>query len=183
MIVGPSGVGKGSIAAAVTAADPRLWLSRSWTTRPHRPGEPADAYVFVDRPTFETARAAGTFLEWAEVFGHLYGTPRPDPPPGTDLLLEIDVQGAAQVKDRCPEAVVILITPPSRQDQAVRLRGRGDADADIEHRLSKADDEEALARALADHVVVNDELSRAVEDVTGILKERRSRRPPREPPS
>lgn len=174
-MVGPSGVGKGSIAARVTAEDPTLWLSRSWTTRPHRPGEPTNAYCFVDRPAFEAAVERGLFLEWAEVFGQLYGTPLPDPPPGTDLLLEIDVQGAAQVKERFADAVVIAILPPSRQDQVIRLRGRGDDEAEMFRRLARADEEEAKATDMADHVVVNDELDRAVREVAGIVKRCRSR--------
>ncbi|MGH3850450.1 MAG: guanylate kinase [Pseudonocardiaceae bacterium] len=174
MMVGPSGVGKGSIAARVTATDSRLWLSRSWTTRPYRPGEPIDAYQFVDRATFEAAVSREIFLEWAEVFGQLYGTPVPDPPPETDLLLEIDVQGAAQVKNRWPGAVVIAIVPPSRQDLASRLRGRGDDEIEMARRLARADEEETKARSMADHVVVNDELDRAVKEVAGIVESCRS---------
>jgi guanylate kinase len=174
VIAGPSGVGKGSIATALRDTVPDLWLSRSWTTRPPRPSEVPDAYVYVDRPTFEARQAAGGFLEQAEVFGHLYGTPWPEPPAGHDVLLEIDVQGAAQVKARHPDAVVIFVQPPSREAQEARLRGRGDDPELIAGRLAGAAREEEAGRALADHIVVNDTLERAVAEVAAILGSRRS---------
>lgn len=166
-------MGKGSIASALRARVPNLWLSRSWTTRPRRDGEPADAYVFVDRSAFDSHLEGGGFLEWAEVFGHRYGTPWPVPPVGDDVLLEIDVQGATQVKERNPDAVVVFVVAPSRQTQEDRLRGRGDPEDVIERRLAAAPHEEAVGRALADHVVVNDDLGRAVGEVAAILESRR----------
>jgi guanylate kinase len=173
VLAGPSGAGKGSIATALRERLPGLWLSRSWTTRPRRSGEPADAYVFVDRETFDARVAAGGFLEWAEVFDHRYGTPWPEPPEGHDVLLEIDVQGATQVRERHPDAVVVFIEPPSRQAQEERLRRRGDREDLIARRLAGAPEEERAGRALADHVVVNDDLDRAVEEVAAILGSRR----------
>ena len=152
---------------------PGLWLSRSWTTRPPRAGEPADAYVFVDRAAFDDRVAAGGFLEWAEVFGHRYGTPWPEPPEDHDVLLEIDVQGAGQVRERHPEALVVFIEPPSRQAQEERLRLRGDREDVIAGRIAAAPEEERAGRALADYVVVNDDLDRAVEEVTAILESHR----------
>ncbi len=113
-------------------------------------------------------------MESAEVFGHLYGTPLPTPPPGNDMLLEIDVQGAAQVRARRPDSVVVLVEPPSRRAQEARLRFRGDDDAVIARRLARADAEEAAGRALADHVIVNDDLSRAIEEVAAIVESHRS---------
>ena len=169
-------MGKGSIAAALDARFADLWLSRSWTTRPRRTGEAADAYVFVDRDAFEAKAAAGGFLESAAVFGHLYGTPVPEAPPGADVLLEIDVQGAAQVKSRYPEAVVILVRAPSPQAQEARLRGRGDDEEVIARRLAAAAAEEEAALGFADHVVVNDDLDRAVEESAAILESHRSPR-------
>ncbi|MGH9189082.1 MAG: guanylate kinase [Acidimicrobiales bacterium] len=174
MIVGPSGAGKGSIVAALVDRVPGLWLSRSWTTRPPRGGESADAYVFVDGAAFEQASAAGQFLEQAEVFGHRYGTPFADVPPGSDLLLEIDVQGAAQVRRQRPDAVVVLVEPPSRVVQQQRLEARGDDEALIARRLAKAESEESAARRLADHVVVNDDLGRVTDEVAGIVEGYRS---------
>ena len=129
--------------------------------------------MFVERQAFDAHVAAGGFLEWADVFGHRYGTPWPEPPEGHDVLLEIDVQGAAQVSARHPEAVVVFIEAPSRQAQEARLRGRGDAEDLITRRLAAAPDEERAGRALADHIVVNDELGRAIEEVAAILESRR----------
>ena len=164
------------MASAVLDRVDKLWLSRSWTTRPRRQGEPSDAYHFVDTATFEAKAEAGGFLEWNPVFDHLYGTPVPEAPEGYDVLLEIDVQGARDVKEQHPGAVAILILPPSRAAQDARLRGRGDREETIARRLAKADDEEAAGKALADHVVVNDDLGRAVDEVVGILEQYRSSR-------
>jgi len=179
VIAGPSGVGKGSIAAALRERTPDLWLSRSWTTRQQRSGEPDDAYVFVDRVVFEAHLAGDGFLESAEVFGHLYGTPWPDPPPSHDVLLEIDVQGAGQVRARHPDAVVVFVEAPSRLAQEERLRRRGDREDVIERRLAAAPEEERVGRDLADHVVINDDLDQAVEEVAAILEHCRLRQEPR----
>ncbi len=169
MLVGPGGAGKGTIAQRLVARDPRLWLSRSWTTRPRRDGEPADAYVFVDPETFRAHAAEGGFLEWAEFLGHLYGTPMVDPPEGKDLLLEIDVQGARQVLERRPDAVVILLLPPSVAAQAQRLQSRGDDEAHVARRIEAGRHEVEAARKIARHVVVNDDVERATEEVAGIV--------------
>ncbi|HUQ62590.1 MAG TPA: hypothetical protein VM121_02405 [Acidimicrobiales bacterium] len=173
-MVGPSGAGKGSIVAGLSRRVPQLWLSRSWTTRPPRVGEAADAYKFVDRDTFLAHADSGGFVESAEVFGHLYGTPIPDPPVGNDLLLEIDVQGANQVRTLHPDAVVILIDVPSRAAQEERLRARGDDEALIARRLARADAEAEAGRALADYVIVNEDLDRAIEESAAIVEMHRS---------
>jgi guanylate kinase len=156
---------------------PDLWLSRSWTTRPRRPGESDDAYTFVERATFLERAGRGGFLEWAELPANheLYGTPWPDPPSGSDVLLEIDVQGAAQVLERHPDAVVILVVAPSEEEQAERMRLRGDDDAHVADRLALGRQEEAVGRSIAHHVVVNDRVERAVDELAGILQAHRDR--------
>ena len=158
----------GTVAAALVAQDPRLWLSRSWTTRDSRPGErERQAYVFVDRDTFEEAVAAGGFYEWAEFLDYLMGTPIPDPPPGSDVLLEIDVQGAEQVLVQRPDATVILLLPPSPEVQAERLASRGDSVEHIARRVDLGRAEVQRGRAIAAYTVVNDDLHRAMERADG----------------
>jgi len=170
VVSGPGGVGKDTIVGRLVAADPHLWPSRSWTTRTQRPGEPDDAYTFVDRERFEHLVASGGFLEHAEYLGNLYGTPTPTPPPGADVVLVIEVQGARQVLDLIPDAVMILIVPPSAEHQRARLERRGDSSDHVARRVAKAAEEEADGRRLAHHVVVNDDLDRAVAEVAGILE-------------
>ena len=174
VICGPGGAGKGSIVQGLLRHDDRLWLSRSWTTRARREGEDPDAYVWVTPEAFRERAEAGGFLEWAEFLGNLYGTPTPDPPDGMDVLLEIDVQGARQVKAAYPEAVGVLVRPPSREVQEARLRGRGDPEEKIQQRLLLADREEWEGAGLADHEVVNDDLDGVVEEVAGIIDAWRS---------
>jgi guanylate kinase len=174
VLFGPGGAGKGTIADHLVAEDPVLWLSRSWTTRSRRPGERDDAYVFVDRATFEERIAEGGFFEWAEFLGNLYGTPVPDPPDGRDVLLEIDLQGAQQVRHLRPDAILILLLPPSPEAQEERLRARGDDEAHIAKRLHAGREEEREGRAIADAVVVNHDISQATADVAGIVVRYRS---------
>jgi guanylate kinase len=158
----------------VVASDPRLWLSRSWTTRARRPGEADDAYVFVDRPTFEARVGKGGFFEWAEFLGNLYGTPIPDPPAGSDVLLEIDLQGARQVREKQEDAVLILLTVPSAEVQMTRLRARGDDEAHVQRRLAAGAEDERQGRLIANAEVVNDDLVQATAEVAGIVDRYRS---------
>jgi guanylate kinase len=154
---------------------PNLWLSRSWTTRKQRPGERDDAYTFVDKEAFFARRDAGGFLEWVELLpDYFMGTPLPEPPAGKDMLLEIDIRGAEQVRGRYPDAVVILVLPPSREELERRMRKRGDSEDLIRARLELGQDEEQQGRRLADHVVVNDDLERAVDELAGIVNAHRS---------
>lgn len=173
VVSGPGGVGKGTIVDALVARDPRLWLSRSWTTRAQRPGERDDAYVYTDRAAFEQRIAAGGFLEYTEFLGHYYGTPTPDMTVGRDIVLEIEVDGARQVKALHPDALLIFVLPPSRAEQERRLRGRGDPDQKVGERLRKAEEEEPVGRALADHVVVNDDLETTIVEMLEIIDARR----------
>jgi guanylate kinase len=173
VVSGPGGVGKSTIVEALVARDSGLWLSRSWTTRSRRPGESADAYHFVDRPTFERRIQDGGFLEWTEFLGNLYGTPNPEPPDGRDIVLEIEVDGAQQVKRKYPYAILIFVLPPSRAEQEARLHARGDADAKVVERLRKAEEEEPIGKELADHVIVNDHLEETVESMLGLIRSSR----------
>ncbi len=176
VLIGPGGVGKGTIARRLIEEDPRLWLSRSWTTRATRVTEDGTEYNFVDRETFERAIDDDRFLEWAEFHGNLYGTPVPEAPGGADVLLEIEIQGAEQVCRQNPHAVVFLIEAPSNQQLEQRLRGRGDHEDHVSLRLSSAPHELAKGRELATYVVVNDDLERATGEILSILEELRQRR-------
>jgi guanylate kinase len=176
VVCGPGGVGKGTVVARLVAEDPRLWLSRSWTTRAQRPGEPDDAYTYVDRARFEAKAADGGFLEHAEFLGNLYGTPWPEPDGERDVVLEIDVQGAEQVLERVPERdrLFILLEPPSPEVQAERLRGRGDPPEQAEERIRVAQGEIDRARALHAIRIVNDDLDRTVAQVHRLIDEARA---------
>lgn len=150
-------------------------LSRSWTTRPRRPGEDARAYVFVDRATFEERAAAGGFLEHAEILGEWYGTPMPDPDESRDLVLEIDVQGALQVQAVRDDVVCVLLVAPSEDEQVARLRARGDSEAAIRARLELSRREIEVGERFCDAEVVNDDVNEAVEEIAGIVAAARRR--------
>ncbi len=175
MISGPSGVGKGSVLGAIRRRYPALQLSVSATTRPRRPHEVDGVhYHFVDESQFDALLAAGDLLESAEFAGHRYGTPaqpvREALARGADVLLEIEVAGARQVRAHSPEAVLVLLVPPSLEELAARLRGRGtETEEAVRRRLEVARRELAEAD-LFDHVVVNDRLDRAVDEVDRILR-------------
>lgn len=173
IVSGPGGVGKGTIVKELVARDPTLWLSRSWTTRPRRPGEPADAYEFVSVDDFMARVDAGGFLEWVEFLGNYYGTPMPEPPPGEDLLLEIELVGAQKVHVSHPDAILILVVPPSIEVQRQRLEGRGDPPERIEERIEKGRREMESGRAIANEIVVNDDLETAVQALADIVSQYR----------
>jgi guanylate kinase len=171
-------VGKGSICQWLLEHDPSLRLSVSATTRKPR-GEEVHGreYFFYSDEVFGEMLRQGAFLEWAHVFGHYYGTPKAWVEDilnaGQDCILEIDVQGALQVKGSCPEAVLIFIAPPSRESLMERIRKRGTEDTEeIQRRLSQAD-AEIERRHEYQYVVVNDELVRSAREVQAIIVSRR----------
>jgi len=174
VVSGPGGVGKGTIVRELLDRDARLWLSQSWTTRGRRPGEAPDAYHFTDEAAFRARVEAGGFLEWVEFLDYLQGTPTPEPPPGHDVLFEIDVHGAAQIRTRVPDALLIFVDAPSVDEQQRRLRGRGDEEDKVRSRLAKANEEREHAQALAMTRVVNDDLDEAVTTIAALINERRS---------
>jgi len=178
VVSGPGGVGKGTIVDALVRRDPDLWLSRSWTTRTRRPSEHEDAYVFTTPEAFEERITAGGFLEWTEFLGNYYGTPRPERLDGAespDIVLEIELDGAQQVKQQYPQAILIFVLPPSREEQERRLRGRGDPGDKVQARLRKAELEEPVGRDEADYVVVNDDFDCTVDEMMAIIEQERCR--------
>jgi guanylate kinase len=181
VIAGPSGVGKGSVVQELLSRDPGgLALSISATTRAPRAGEvDGRDYLFVTEERFHEMVDAGELLEWAEVFDHRYGTPKnyveAQLEHGTDVLLEIDVVGAAEVRRVHPEALLILLAPPSMEELTRRLRGRGtETDDKIARRLAKAAWELDQA-SWFDHTVVNDDLLHASSQVAAIIEASRHR--------
>jgi len=173
VLIGPGGVGKGTIARALADREPTIWLSRSWTTRDVRDSERGDEYVFVSRQAFEEAISQGRFLEWAEFHGNLYGSPVPSPGPDQRVLLEIEIQGAAQVLQRDPSATVILLEPPSMDELRARLEARGDHPEHVQRRLDSTPGEIGVGRSIAHHVVVNDDLNRTIDQILSILDQPR----------
>ena len=172
---GPSGSGKSTLVQRVLEL-PGTMPSVSCTTRLRRATEASGkCYDFVTAEQFDAMVARGEFLEYARVFGkHSYGTPKKwleeSRSKGDDLVLEIDVQGAAQVKQKLPESVAIFILPPSRQELERRLRSRGmDADEEIARRLAKAKGEIELAEKFYDFCVVNDDVERAGREAQAIV--------------
>jgi guanylate kinase len=171
VITGPSGVGKGTLIRLLLDRFPRMALSVSATTRQPRPGERDGIdYRFLSPEEFQRRIDAGEFLEWAEYAGHRYGTLKSELDRDVDILvLEIEVQGARQVRERVPDAVSVFIAPPSEEALRTRLIGRGsDVPEQVEKRLEVARDE-MTAREEFDHVVVNDDLDAAVQELEKLV--------------
>lgn len=175
MISGPSGVGKGTLRKALFETVEGLEYSISCTTREPREGETEGVdYNFISHERFRELVEQGSFLEWAEVHGNLYGTLKENVErilaDGRDAVLEIDVQGALQVKGSMPEAVLVFILPPSEEELRNRLDRRGtEKEEDLEGRLKEARNEMLLS-ARYDHLVVNDDLDRALEALRNIIE-------------
>ena len=179
VISGPSGVGKTTLVEALVGRDPLLLSSVSTTTRPPREGEKeGESYSFVDSAEFERLKK-DQLIEWAQVHGHFYGTPRHFVDKalarGRDVVLNIDVQGGKEVKKGFPEAVLIFILPPSLGELGDRIRQRGtDFAGEIEKRLDNAR-QEIGEMAAYDYVVVNDDIEQAVDDLQAIIRAERCR--------
>jgi guanylate kinase len=181
IVSAPSGAGKTTLVERLVEQTPRLRMSRSYTSRGARQGETDGVdYNFVTRARFESMIAAGEFLEWADVFGNLYGTCAADTErmleSGDDVVLVIDVQGARQVRSRYAAAISVFVMPPSYDVLEQRLRGRSkDSESAMRRRLEVAKDEVASFTEY-DFIVVNDELTAAVDRLRSIVIAERARR-------
>lgn len=184
VVTGPSGAGKTTLIARALRDLPRLRFSVSHTTRSPRPSEvDGRDYHFVAPRQFERMRRDDRFAEWAEVHGHFYGTSRKELAAGSgshDVLLDIDVQGARQIRSAVPEAVLIFILPPSRAELARRLKQRGEDDPEtVAGRLRKAGEEIASFTDF-DFLIVNDEIERAARELESVVLAARCRTANRE---
>jgi guanylate kinase len=176
VLSGPTAVGKGTVVARLAAEHPDIFVSVSATTRPPRPGEvDGEHYLFVSPEEFDELIANDALLEWAVVHGiHRYGTPRAPVlaalAAGRPALLEIDLQGARQVRANCPDATFVFLAPPSWEELVRRLERRGtETPEQREQRLATARAEMA-ASVEFDHVVVNGEVGQAVEDLVALVR-------------
>ena len=180
IISGPSGAGKGTIVKELRRALPNLYISISATTRLPR-GSEVDGidYYFLERAVFDKMIKEGQLLEWAEVYGNFYGTPcnsvQEALERGNDVILEIDIQGALQVKKKLPEAVLIFIAPPSKTELKQRLIGRkSDSLGEIEKRLKCMTGEMKLAAGY-DYFIINDSINRAIDNIQAIISAEKCR--------
>jgi guanylate kinase len=174
VLSGPSGVGKGTVVTEVRRRHPDVWVSVSVTTRSPRPGEvDGDHYHFVDDVEFDRLIATDGLLEWAEYAGNRYGTPvaplRKHLATGAPALLEIELQGARQVRARDPEAQLVFLAPPSWAALVTRLAGRGSEPPAVQERRLALAQAELDAAGEFDAVVVNDDVSRAADELVGLL--------------
>ncbi|BAD40324.1 guanylate kinase [Symbiobacterium thermophilum] len=180
VVTGPSAVGKGTICRALLAETPGIRFSVSCTTRPKRPGEVDGVeYYFISKEEFERRIAAGEFLEWAEVYGNYYGTPRgyveEVTAQGQDVILDIDRVGARAVREQYPDAVSVFVIPPSMEALRQRIAARGTESPEaVARRLAEAP--EWIREGLTyDYVIVNDDLARAVAELRAIIMAEKAR--------
>lgn len=176
VISGPSGVGKGTVRKALFEFDEHEFVySISMTTRPPREGEVDGVdYYFVSKEEFERRIEAGAFLEYAEFVGHYYGTPKDKIDAyldaGSEVVLEIEVEGALQVREKMPDAVFLFIAPPSREALYNRLLSRGSEDpTTVVNRMDKAEREFLLAHKY-DYIIVNDDVHNAADKIIAIVR-------------
>lgn len=174
VVSGPSGVGKGTVVAEAVRLRPSLRVNVSATTRPPRAGEVDGLdYHFLGRGEFKERIAAGEMLEYAEFSGNLYGTPRGEVlhalAEGATVLLEIELQGARQIKAAMPESLTVFLQPPSMFELAARLRARGTEDADEVDRRLRVAEEEIAASSEFDAVLVNTDVQRTAEELLVLI--------------
>ena len=181
VLSGPSGVGKGTVRRALfEKRGNKLDYSVSMTTRPIRPGEKDGVdYYFVSKEEFEKRIKEGKFLEYASFIGNYYGTPldkvEEKLAAGKEVVLEIEVQGALQVRQKCPDAVFIFLAPPSKKALYERLRGRGtESEEKIQQRIEKANKEFKLAHKY-DYIVINDDVANAADRIMAIIRAEHAR--------
>jgi guanylate kinase len=179
VVSGPSGAGKSTLLARVLADISHLRFSVSHTTRPPRMGEEEGVdYHFVEDDEFDDMLARDLFLEWAHVHAHRYGTSRTEydraEHDGMDLLLDLDVQGADQVRAKFPDAISVFILPPSRRILERRLRGRGQEESSLQKRLAAAA-EEMSKYVEYEYAIINDDLARSVDALKAIIRAARAR--------
>jgi len=180
LVTGPSGVGKGSLVEKLIERNKDLWLSISATTRKPREGEVnGEHYYFLDKKKFEELVEKKGFLEWAEFAGNFYGTPRFQITEklgiGKRVLMEIELQGARQVRQSCPEAFQIFIAPPTFYELEKRIRGRGtETEEAINKRLERAS-EELQSIDEFDAVVINDDFNKALLELEKLIRDRNNK--------
>ena len=175
VVSGPSGVGKGTLIKLLLEKNPNLRLSVSATTRSPRPGEvDGESYFFLTRPQFDALIAENGFLEYAIYGENCYGTPKKmvedARAAGQDVILEIEVQGAMQIREKCPDAVLIFILPPSYEELENRLIGRHTESAEVVERRLAAAKRELLQAGKDDYAVVNDQLETAAEQLLAVIE-------------
>ncbi|MGI6677504.1 MAG: guanylate kinase [Dehalobacterium sp.] len=180
VISGPSGVGKGTVCSFLRLKHPEIAFSISATTRPKRSGEVDGVnYFFISREEFMARREKGDFLEWAEVYGNYYGTPRSAVEAclaqGKDVFLEIDIQGALKVKEIFPEGIFIFLLPPSKEELEKRIKGRAtDSPETIRYRLSCVDGELAAITEYQ-YAIINGEVEKAAAEIKAIISAEKCR--------